>query len=119
MHTTLWRLAAWTLLLIVILATLSPIGLRPHLSDNADLERALALLALGVTFGCGYPRRIWLVAILLLVGIFGLEWSQQLLIDRHGRLADAMVKAAAALIGLTIGWMVSWRARLPRARRPR
>lgn len=118
MRTSIWRVIAWGLFILVTLATLSPIGLRPQIVDDPSIERALALLLVGITFGCGYPRRIWLVGGGLLLGIGCLEWSQQLLVDRHGRLDDAAVKSGALIIGLGIGRVLARRSgeREPQAR---
>ena len=105
------RLLAWFLLILVVLATWSPIGLRPHLSGDPDLERALALGLVGMAFGCGYPRWILPVGAALLLGVASLEWSQNLVAGRHGRLDDAVVKSAAAVVGLWLGWLVARRIR--------
>ena len=83
------RLLAWLLVTVVALVTWSPIALRPHLSGDPNLERALALGLVGMAFGYGYPRRIWLIGGAVLLGVISLEWSQQLLADRHGRLDQA------------------------------
>ena len=109
------RLLAWGALFALAFATLSPIGLRPRLPLPVDIERGLAFLVVGLLFALAYPRRIWWALAILLVGVFGLELLQMLRSDRHGRLDDALVKAAGAIIGLGTGWLI---AQWHRQRRP-
>jgi hypothetical protein len=105
MNQTALRILAWSLLLLIAAVTLSPIGLRPGLPLDVDLERALAFLALGFAFALAYPRKLWAAAAIVLLGAFGLELLQFLRPDRHGRAPDALVKAGAACIGLGLGWL--------------
>lgn len=102
---------AWAILLAIIVATLSPIDFRPRSSLPVSLERAGAFAVAGLVFALAYPRRIWLAAAVLLLGLVSLEILQQVSIDRHGRLDDALVKAAGAFLGLGAGWLIttSWR----------
>lgn len=122
------RLAAWFALLGIVIATLSPIGLRPHTWLPVDLERALAYAGIGVLFALGYPRHILKVVLFLTVCIFALEAFQHLTPDRHGQIHDAWVKFAGAVAGLILGaaahWLVAKRSvsnaiELPTGSRPR
>lgn len=101
------RFLAWLALLGTAIATLSPIGLRPHLPAAADLERILAFLVVGFLFALAYPRAIWLAAAVVLFGVVGLEWLQEVRPDRHGRIEDATLKAAGACLGLGCGWIAA------------
>ena len=56
----------------------------------------------GFAFGLAYPRRLVLIASLVLISAFGLEAMQLLTPDRHGRLIDAAIKAAGGVCGIGI-----------------
>lgn len=101
------QIFAWLLLFGIAIATLSPIGLRPHLTAYADLERALAFCVAGLVFALAYPRKIWLATVLTIACIFGLEYLQDLRADRHGSLLDAFVKAGGAAVGYFLGWLAA------------
>ncbi|MBR2690140.1 MAG: VanZ family protein [Aquamicrobium sp.] len=93
------RLASIFLLALIVFATLSPIGLRPHLGD-ANLERALAYMLLGSALALSFPRHTIRTAGFV-VGIAAvLELLQLIDPGRHGRIEDMVVKAAAGLIGI-------------------
>lgn len=98
--------AAWAALLAVAFATLSPIGIRPHIPVPANVERAFAFFVIGTLFALAYPKRIWWALAIMLIGVFGLELLQELRPDRHARLGDAAAKATGALLGLSLGWFV-------------
>ncbi len=93
------RLASIFLLALIVFATLSPIGLRPHLGD-ANLERALAYVLLGSALALSFPRHTIRTAVFV-VGIAAvLELLQLIDPGRHGRIEDMVIKAAAGLIGI-------------------
>ncbi|PLP59851.1 hypothetical protein CYK37_06585 [Mesorhizobium loti] len=95
------RLVSIFLLALIVFATLSPIGLRPHLGD-ANLERALAYLLLGVALALSFPRHTVRTAFLV-VGIAAvLEMLQLIDPGRHGRVEDMIIKAAAGLVGVAV-----------------
>jgi VanZ family protein len=97
---------AWSTLLAIAFATLSPIGLRPHVGDVSG-ERFLAFAAVGLLFGMAYPRHLWLVTLLVGGAAVGLEILQHLTPDRHGRIPDALVKLAGALTGAGLAYAFS------------
>jgi VanZ family protein len=115
MTTTIFKILAWSALLAVAAATLSPIEVRPRLAVPVDLERLAAFALVGLLFALAYPRRIWIAVAIVAIGVFGLEWLQHIRPDRHGRAEDALVKAAGALAGLGTGWVMIqfklWRRR--------
>ena len=94
--------AGWLVLAFIAYATLSSIDARPVLVDR-QLERFAAFAVLGFAFGLAYPNRVFLVATIILGSAFGLEALQQLTPDRHGRLIDALVKAAGGICGISLG----------------
>ncbi len=112
----LFRIAAWMLLAFIVVATLSPTGLRPHADLPVNLERAAAFAAVGLLFALAYPRQMLWAAALLVLAALCLELLQNLRPDRHGRELDALAKVAGAVIGLGMGATVSLLLRrVPRA----
>ena len=97
---------AWATLLAIAFATLSPIGLRPHVGDVSG-ERFLAFAVVGLLFGMAYPRHLVVVSLLVGGVAVGLEVLQHLTPDRHGRLPDALVKLAGALAGSGLAYVLS------------
>ena len=90
---------AWAILAFIVFATLSPIGLRPHLED-VGVERFGAFAFVGLLFGLAYPKRLWLVLILVVGTACILEALQHLTPDRHGHVSDAVVKLFGGVVGV-------------------
>ena len=101
------RVLAWLLLAGLIFVTLSPINLRPISPLPTQVERAGALAIVGFVFAISYPRRIWIVALLVLGSTVLLELLQLAAPSRHGRLLDVAVKLAGGGFGLIAGWLMS------------
>jgi hypothetical protein len=101
---------AWSLLLAIAFATLSPIGLRPHVG-NVSGERFWAFAAVAFLFGVAYPRHIWWVTIMVGGAAIGLEVLQHLTPDRHGRIPDALIKLAGAVGGAGLAYVVNGSSR--------
>lgn len=91
--------AAWASLVLIVYATLSPIGLRPHLGNGVGVERFGAFAVAGLLFGLAYPKRLWLVLSIVLGTAVLLEMLQYLTPDRHGRVVDALLKLAGGVVG--------------------
>ncbi|WP_398481794.1 VanZ family protein [Tardiphaga sp.] len=96
---------AWSALLAVAFATLSPIGLRPHVG-NVSGERFWAFALVGLLFGIAYPRHLWLVTLMVGGAAVGLEVLQHLTPDRHGQVPDALIKLAGALSGTGLAYVL-------------
>lgn len=95
---TLFRLAFWAILAILVFVTLSPIGLRPEMGP-ANVERAVAYALFGITAALAFPRHR-LAILLMVVAVAGLlELGQGLAASRHGRLNDFLVKAGSGAAG--------------------
>ncbi|WP_052194619.1 VanZ family protein [Aureimonas altamirensis] len=101
------KVAAWGALALIAFVTLSPISMRPVSSAPVNIERLGAYLVLGVLFGAAYPKRIPLVLGLLVVGSVGLEVLQNVVPGRHGRVDDALFKAAGACLGALAGGAIA------------
>ncbi len=89
---------AWCCLAFIAFATLSPIGLRPHLA-SPHREYLAAFGALSLLFSLIYPSRPILVLALIICAAATLEALQMLTIDRHARAADFAFKTMGAVCG--------------------
>ncbi len=98
------RIAAWVMAAFVVLVTVCPLRDRPQ-TGFPDLERFSAYLVLGACFAFGYPKRVGLVAVLVVVAGLGLEASQLLAPDRHARVHDAVVKALGGAAGVCVAML--------------
>ena len=96
---------ALALFAIIIFSTLSPIQMRPHLAD-ANAERGLAYVLLGLTLAVGFPNRLYQTLICVVVAAGVLELLQIIDPGRHARLLDAIVKALAGVIGIVLGQLI-------------
>jgi hypothetical protein len=94
-------LAGWVALAFIAFATLSPLKDRPVIA-GLQLEHFAAFALLGLAFALGYPRRTVLIIGIVIGSAFTLEALQLLTPDRHGRLLDALVKAAGGLAGIGV-----------------
>jgi len=103
----LLKIAAWLLLLGLVVVTAGPIEWRPISPLPVQLERATALMIIGFVFALAYPRRLLLVAVLLIGATALLELSQVLEPSLHGRWLDLSVKVFGAIVGLMIGYGVN------------
>lgn len=103
-------IAAWLALAFIVFATLSPIDDRPVLA-GPQFEHFAAFALMGFAFMLGYPRRVLLIVAIVLASAFVLEALQLLTPDRHGRVLDALVKAAGGMSGVGVGYLVQllWR----------
>ena len=99
---TFSRVVAWLLLAAVVFVTLSPIGLRPVTRAPADMERFAAFCIIGGAFCLGYPRHRFLIMLLVIAAVGVLEFGQNLVTGRHGRLHDAVIKMSGALLGAAL-----------------
>ena len=109
--TSVSRLAALVLLALITFATLSPIQLRPHLGE-ANIERGLAYVLLGLALALGFPSRVTQTVLFVCAVAGVLEFLQLFDPGRHARVADALVKAAAGLAGIVLGrFVIAWAGR--------
>ena len=97
--------AAWLALAFIAFATLSPIDDRPVVA-GPQFEHFAAFALMGFTFALGLRNRMLLVVAIVIGSAFTLEALQLLTPDRHGRVLDALVKAAGGMTGIGIGYFV-------------
>lgn len=95
------RLVSIFLLSLIVFATLSPIGLRPHLGDP-NLERAAAYLLFGAALALGFPNHAWRTTFFVVGVAVVLEALQLIDPGRHGRFRDMAVKAVAGVVGILV-----------------
>jgi hypothetical protein len=103
------RWTAWLLVAAIVFVTLSPVGLRPDTGAPASIERFAAFAALGGVFCLGYPKHRMAVLLFVVAVAGALEALQNLVPGRHGRIADAAVKALGAAAGVLVaGQLAIW-----------
>ncbi|WP_082490880.1 hypothetical protein [Aureimonas sp. Leaf454] len=83
----------------IAFATLSPIGLRPHIA-GLQIEHVGAFCVAGLLLGLAYPRHLLAVGLGLVVCAVALEGAQHLVPGRHGRMIDLAMKMAGSGLGI-------------------
>jgi VanZ family protein len=91
--------AAWACLVLIAALTLLPQGFRPHMFSQR-IEHFLAFGAAGLLFGLAYPRRLVMVAAIVLGSAVALEALQLVTPDRHANLVDLIAKIVGGTAGL-------------------
>lgn len=105
-RTSVLPVLAWLMLAALLVVTISPIGLRPHIPGYVTAERFIMLLVIGLLFCLAYPKH-WVKVAILLVTTAGLfELMQRLTPDRHGEISDFLVKSAGAITGVILGKII-------------
>jgi hypothetical protein len=98
--------AAWAALALIVFLTISPLDMRPVATTDPNIERFAAFALVGLLFGLAYPRRLVVDAAFVVIAAGLLEAFQLITRDRHGHLADALVKAAGGAFGVALALMV-------------
>jgi hypothetical protein len=101
---------AWIMLAFIAFATLSPLALRPEIADP-NLERFGAYALAGSLMALAYPRHLIRVALFVVGAAIVLEVLQLVTPDRHGQLANAVVKAVGGLAGVAAACIVLYLTR--------
>lgn len=110
-------MAAWLILIGLVVVTVAPIGLRPHTMLSAQGERFIGFALAGGLLALAYPRRPFLVALLVLGLAVGLEVAQFVAATRHPGVRDMLAKLAGGAFGLGTGWLVNRAVDMLRRRR--
>ncbi|WID97424.1 VanZ family protein [Bosea vestrisii] len=96
-------LIGWGAVAVVVFATLSPIGARPHLAHlGPQIERFAAYLVAAAALATAYPARKGVILLCIVAGAAGLELAQHFEASRHARALDALVKILGGLTGLAV-----------------
>jgi hypothetical protein len=98
--------AAWIAFALIVFLTISPLDMRPVVTANPDIERFAAFALVGLLFGLAYPRRLVVDASFVIVAAGLLETFQLMIRDRHGHMADALVKAGGGAFGVAMALMI-------------
>ena len=98
---------AWALLTFIAFATLSPLSLRPQLTETEPylvvvLERVGAFGLLGLLSFLSYPERPRTVGLVVFGSAAALELAQAFLPDRHARFVDALEKIVGGGAGIML-----------------
>lgn len=97
------RLAApWLILAAILLATVSPLDMRPRTGFSVHAERFAAFALLGFLYLTAFPKRLVLVCVIVFSSIVALELLQLSLTDRHARFTDVAVKFAGGMGGILL-----------------
>jgi VanZ family protein len=64
------------------------------------MEHFLVHILLGVAFGIGYPKRIWLQVLGLVALTGAIELAQIFVPGRHARMSDFLIDSGAACLGI-------------------
>jgi VanZ family protein len=102
----LFQIAAWFLLVTIVVLSVVPPEDRPVTPAPHDLEHVAIFVAMGLAFGLGYSRH--LVQILGLMAFSGaIELIQLGIPGRHARVSDFVVDALSVSVGVGIAFMLA------------
>jgi hypothetical protein len=96
--------AAWLSLLIVLVATVVPIELRPTAGLSPNIERFCVMAAVGALFAAAYPKRFWVIVLMLSLAAVIFEPLQFIAAGRHPGLRDVGFKSLGAALGAAAGY---------------
>jgi hypothetical protein len=98
------RMAAWLAVLIIIILSVVPGDMRPHVLGNNHVEHFVAYFISGCLFAIGYQRPMqWLSSgVLLTICAASLEFVQLWIPGRTASVRDFEVSTIGACIGLLI-----------------
>jgi VanZ family protein len=96
------HIMAWFLVIAITALSFVPFWLRPETGVPHNFEHFAIFLVTGVAFGFAYERRPVLVMAGLVIFCATIEVGQLFIPDRHARLADFLVDALAACVGVVI-----------------
>jgi len=105
------RIAAWLLVVAIVVMTLGPPTVRPVSGFNRSLEHVAAFALLGLAFGLAYPNRRMLLALTGVAVAALMETLQLVVPGRHAYFSDFVINAAGACAGLVVAALLDgfWR----------
>jgi VanZ family protein len=101
-----FQAVAWLLALAIVMLSLGPPSTRPVTGVGHNYEHLLIFLAMGASFGLGYPRRFLLLPIALLAFTGAIELAQMMVAGRHARLSDFLTDAVASCVGIGLSFVL-------------
>ena len=105
MRTGLFRAAAWLCVLGIMVVSLVPVALRPHIMADKHHEHFAAYLLCACCIALGYPRlrQVMASALILTALAAGLEFVQAWIPGRTPSVGDWASSAAGVCCGLLTG----------------
>jgi len=114
-------IAAWASIVALAFATLTHVGfmysiyyrlapllMRPGMRFYGHFAHVIGFAVFGALFAFAYPRRVIFVCSIVFISAVALEYLQTLTPDRHGRLVDAVEKAAGGALGILAAHAILW-----------
>ena len=102
------KIAAWLLLVAIVVMTLGPPTVRPVTGFNRSLEHVAAFALLGLAFGLAYPSRRMLLALTGVAVAALMETLQQMVPGRHAYFSDFVINGAGSCAGLAAAALLDW-----------
>jgi VanZ family protein len=112
---SIFRVAAWFLLLAIVVLSVVPPNYRPVTPAPHDVEHLVIFFLTGLAFGLGYNTRPFLQIIGLVTFSAGIELLQFYIPGRHARLSDFLVNAVSVALGVGLATLAA--GRHPRRRK--
>ncbi len=108
MNAAATRIIGWLAVLSVVVLSLVPGRLRPHVLSNNYEEHFVAYIVVGCLLAAGYPalRQRLAFGIVLAVGAASLEVAQMFIVGRTSSIEDFTVSVLGAWIGLHLSYVV-------------
>ena len=103
---TIFQVAAWLLVLAIVVLSVGPPSTRPITGAGHALEHLSIFLATGLAFALGYPRRFWSLCLPLLAFTAAIEVAQTLIPGRHARVNDFLLDATASCFGVGLSYLL-------------
>jgi len=102
------RIAAWLLVVAIVVMTLGPPTVRPVSGFNRSLEHVAAFALLGLAFGLAYPNHRMLLALTGVAVAALLETLQLVVPGRHAYFADFVINAGGTCAGVVLVILFDW-----------
>jgi VanZ family protein len=100
------RIAAWLLVVAIVVMTLGPPTVRPV--SGFSLEHVAAFALLGLTFALAYPGRRLLLSLIGAAVVAVMEILQLIVPGRHAYFRDFIINAGAACAGIVLAILFDW-----------
>jgi VanZ family protein len=101
-----FRLAAWVVIVVLVLLTIAPPSARPDSGVSHHLEHFASFFIAGALWYMGYPRRLLLCLTLAVLFASSLESLQLLVPGRHSRLVDFVADTLGAWSGSAAAFVI-------------